>query len=429
MVIQTKWVLVAALLLSSGVFAQSSEDSANIGDDRLHGQVESINENLAVVNSDLSILKWLKVSGYLQARYELNDTSQNGVLNGDYSKNRNANNFYIRRGRLKFTFQPLTSSRYVFYIDASKQSISLKEAYVELNKRFGEHGFALTAGQFNIPFGYEIEYSSSKRDFPERSLAENKLFKGERDRGLNFTYVMPRYLQFNIALLQGWGIEGSEGKSPTWYDPTIAKDFVARAKAKLGMVDLGISGYWGKNYLAGSPSVAARAGVTTWFDANGNSIIDAGETTTTAPVAAKSAVAGFEKDKTRYGADAQVYLDILPFGGTAFRGELFIAEDYNNSAADSLASKIGWYLWLSQSLSTKFGAAVRYDYWDPNTDATAANDAIGTLSLAGHYYFDSYVRITAAYDIPSLLEGRSTFRKHPADITDNRFTLQFQFAI
>ncbi len=429
----SKWIWLC-LALTASVHAQadskdSSDQSAGAVSDKLAG----IEENLATLNSDVGILRWVKVSGYLQARYEFNDTSKSGLLTGSYADNRNANNIYIRRGRLKFAVQPGQTSRYVFYVDASKQSISLKEAYVDLIKPIGLHQFVLTAGQFNWPFGYEIEYSSSQRDFPERSLAENKLFKGERDRGMNVTYTGPlnergsKTLQLNLGIFQGWGIEGAEGKAPTWYDPSKAKDVIARAKVKLGMIDLGASGYWGKTNTAGVAAVAAKPGSSTWFDANGNNAIDAGEVTTTQPTPAKAAIPGVEKDKIRYGADAQVYLDVLPFGGSAIRGEMYLSKDYDAKAADSLAKGRGWYVWLSQSLGTKLGGAVRYDYWDPNSASSKQNDATGTLSLAANYFWDAHVRVTAAYDVAHLLDGNSIFTKSDKDVKDNRFTLQFQF--
>jgi hypothetical protein len=410
---KTLAILIFVILLSfSQSWAQTPEDSTRIQLQELKDRLDGINENMATLNSDVSILKWVKISGYLQARYEYNDSSQNGIAGGyDVSKNLNANNFYIRRGRLKFTVQPGSSSKYVIYFDASKNSVSLKEAYVELNKNIGKHNLTLTFGQFNWPFGYEIEYSSSKRDFPERSVAENNLFPGERDRGVNLTWALPQYLQFNVGAFQGYGIQD---KNFSWVDPTKPKDVIARAKAKMGMVDLGISGYWGKTYFPGS---AAVPGVTTWYDTDKDSIVDPNEIKTTAP---KAAVPAAEKDKKRYGADAQVYLDFLPLGGTGFRGEYYQAKDNDKNER-------GGYLWLSQNILTKFGAAARYDYWDPNTDENAKNDATGTLSLALHYFWDSYVRITAAYDIPHRLKDNSIFSKYDGDIKDNRFTLQFQF--
>jgi len=406
-------------LSSNQTWAQTPEDSLRIQMQELKDRLDGISENMATLSSDVSILKWVKISGYLQARYEYNDSSKNGIAGGyDVSKTLNANNFYIRRGRIKFSVQPGTSSKYVIYFDASKNTVSLKEAYVELYKTVQAHNFTLTFGQFNWPFGYEIEYSSSKRDFPERSLAENNLFKGERDRGANLTWALPQYVQLNLGVFQGYGIDNS---TFTWADPTKAKDVIARAKAKLGMVDFGVSGYWGKTYIPGS---AAVSGSTTWYDADKDSVMDKNEIKTTSP---KAAVPVVEKDKIRYGADAQVYLDILPIGGTGIRGEFYQAKDYNKSAKDSLANERGWYLWLSQNIYTKFGAAARYDYWDPNTDSNFKNDATGTLSLAFHYFWDSYVRITAAFDIPHRLKDNSVFSKYSGDVKDNRFTLQFQF--
>ncbi|MCJ7458675.1 MAG: OprO/OprP family phosphate-selective porin [candidate division Zixibacteria bacterium] len=412
---KTNFFLILLILVTINLtqpWAQTPDDSVKIALQEMKDRLDGISENVATLNSDVSILKWVKISGYIQARYEYNDSSQNGVAGGyDVSKNLNANNFYIRRGRIKFTIQPGSASKYVIYFDASKNTVSLKEAYVELYKGIGKHNLTLTFGQFNYPFGYEIEYSSSKRDFPERSLAENNLFKGERDRGVNLTWVLPKYLQINAGLFQGYGIED---KNFTWFDPTKAKDVIGRAKVKLGMVDFGLSGYWGKVYFPGS---AAVSGVTIWYDANGNGIIDAGEIKTSAPRAAVPAV---EKDKIRYGADAQVYLDFLPLGGTGIRGEYYQAKDNDKDER-------GWYFWVSQNIFTRFGAAARYDYWDPNTDSNVKNDATGTLSLALHYFWDSYVRITAAYDIPHQLKENSLFTKYSGDRKDNRFTLQFQF--
>lgn len=417
---KTKALIVLMLALALGAVrlsAQTSKDST-LTPQEIKDRLDGISENLNTLNGDVAILKWLKASGYLQFRYEYNDTSKSAsALTTTSSNNPNANNFYIRRGRIKFTMQPNQSSKYVIYFDASKNTIALKEAYAELYHKFSDQMFTLTAGQFNIPFGYEIEYSSSKRDFPERSLAENNLFKGERDRGLNLTWNAPKYLQLNVAVLNGYGIEDSRN---TWFDPTKGKDFIGRAKVKLGMLDVGLSTYLGKTFVPGTPSVAAVPGSTTWYDANHNGIVDSAETKTTDPKAAVAATPGVEYDKNRVGLDAQLYLDILPIGGTGIRGEFY-------GARDKGLIERGWYGWISQNLGTKFAGAVRYDYWDPNV--AALNNAVGTYSLAFHYFYDANVRITAAYDIAQTLDGKSTFSKYSGNVKRNRFTLQFQYTL
>jgi hypothetical protein len=186
------------------------------------------------------------------------------------------------------------------------------------------------------------------------------------------------------------------------------------------MIDIGASGYWGKSYVN---SVAATAGSSLWYDANGNNQIDAGEVTTTNP---KAAVPGSEWDKDRYGLDAQAYLDLLKIGSTGLRAEYYKARDYNKDIK-KVAHEQGWYVWVSQSLGKKVGTAVRYDYWNPNT--RKSNNATGIWSLAANYFWDGNVRITVGYDMPRLLKGKSTFAKSSSDIGDNKFTLQFQFVI
>lgn len=426
MVRQFLLCLSVVFLICCQVAAQAVEDTSKGNDSETRARLEALNENLLTVNSDIAILKWLKVSGYLQARYEVNDTSKDGTLPIANAPNRNANNIYVRRGRAKFTFQPLPTSRFVLQIDAARDALTFKDAYLDLTKSVQLHTFNLTAGQFNWPFGYEIEYSSSKRDFPERTLAERVLFRGERDRGINLTYLAPKNFKANVGVFQGRGIEGTQ-----WFDLTKSKDVIARAKALLGMVDVGVSAYWGKQFVPGIPAIAARPSQTIWNDNNPqNGAIDPGEVTYTPAVAAVAAIPGFERDKIRYGADMQVYLDFLPIGGSAIRSEVYLSEDYNTKdSEDSAAQGLGWYLWLSQSLSTKFSIAARYDYWDVNRDADFEDDAIGTLSLAAHYFWDAHVRLTAAYDNPRLLKGKSFFSGHDNDVKDNTVTLQFQFMI
>ncbi len=410
------WSLALATLLisHSGARADSTSDSLAASIAKTDERFSGVSDTLKSLGSDIADLKKIKFSGFVQARYEYNDSSQTGITGGyDPTKNLNANNFYIRRSRVKFMVEPGKTSRYVFQLDASKNTVTLKDAYVDLMKTKKNNAFTLTVGQFNIPFGYEIGYSDTKNDFPERSQAEGVLFNGERDRGMNLTWVAPRILQFNVGLLQGYGIQDSKF---TWFSPTKLKHVVARAKAKLGMIDIGVSAYHGTTLFPGS---AAVPGSSAWYDANHNGVIDSGEVSTTDP---KAAVASQIHDKNRVGSDAQLYLNLLPIGSTGFRAEYY-------GARDKGINERGCYLWISQSIYRKWAGAVRYDYWDPNTSSTSQNDATAILSLAAHYFWDNNVRLTAAYDIVRPLEGNSIFSTRPNYRKTNRFTMQFQFAI
>lgn len=380
--------------------------------------------------------KHFEITGYIQTRYEHNDQSVSGVAGGyDVTRILNQNNFFVKRGRLKATFQPNKTSEYVLQLNAARDGVSFIDGYIRLIRKYRGHDVSLMAGQFKYPFGFEIGLSSSMRDLPERSLAERTLFRGERDRGVTLHWRAPSIWNVHIAVVQGTGIDN---KVFVWMDPTIQKDVVARLRTEFGLLSIGVSGYWGETYTPGQPPKPAVPGSTVWYDANGNGIMDPDEITTSDPVPAKAATPAVVRDKIRYGADAQMKLALLPIGSTTARIEYYYADDYSSSAADLAAVSRGWYVWLSQSLGKKFGAALRYDYFDPNmhndyaeTDsfrlARISNDATGTFSVAFRYFWDSAVSLTAAYDFFWQLKDGSMYRKYSGDIKDNRFTLQFQF--
>lgn len=395
--------LCLALALSAGrLAAQNSQDST-------------------LSAKDIKFLKSFKLGGFLQYRYEYDDTSKSagaGFVTG--TANPNDNNFYVRRGRVKFTYQPNASSDYVFQFDGAKNTFVVKDAFIDLYHKFGQQKFALTAGQFNIPFGFEIEEADTKNDFLERSTAEGKLFNGERDRGVNLTYNAPKYIQINVGLLQGYGIQDN---TFTWFDPTKSKDFVGRVKASLGKLNIGFSTYFGHTFAPGNPAVAAVPSITTWYDVNGDGVVDAGDSIKTTPgKAAKAATPGTEYQKNRVGMDAQLDLHLIPVGATGIKGEFY-------GARDKGLTEQGWYVRLSQALGKKFAGAVRYDFWDPNTNDGPVDRAIGTYGFVAWYAFDANIRLTLAYDIPQLLKGSSTFSKSSNDIEDNKLSLQFQYAL
>ncbi|GAB4320756.1 MAG: hypothetical protein Kow0074_11270 [Candidatus Zixiibacteriota bacterium] len=323
------------------------------------------------------------ISGYIQTQYEMHEDSRNATIDdqGNLVKG-NKDNIYIRRGRLKVEYQATKTSKFRIYFDGSKDKLSLLEAWIELKRKFGSVGTKLRAGQQNIPFGFEIEYSSSKRDFPERSTMERMLFAGERERLVNVTVAPVPQLEFNVAVLNGPGIKDKEFTYESPFEDS--KDFVGRVRTthKTGRMKFsgGVSGYLGKQF-------------------------DDGDT------------ADFKTDKNRYGADAQLEFTAFPkLGKSAVRGEVMIGEEFG-------LRKMGFYVWLTQQLGEHFGAAARYDMFDPNTRIEDGSK-LTQVSLAGHYYFDTHVRCTVSYDIRKDEEvGNNT------DKADNILNLVLQYAI
>src|SRR5206468_3360899 len=200
------------------------------------------------MQSDTDKLKRFKFSGYVQVRWE---TAQNKDDSVKVEKSpavltpANDERFYIRRARLKLTYDSSPLSQMVIYFDGGQdRTIRLLEAYLTLLDPWTVlHDHALTIGQMNVPFGYEIERSSSVRELPERSRAENVLFSGERDRGIKLVDLWTPQLETVVAVMNGGGINHPDFPNN---DPTRGKDWMARARFSQGTGDAAVSYYSGR---------------------------------------------------------------------------------------------------------------------------------------------------------------------------------------
>ncbi|HEX6177139.1 MAG TPA: porin [Thermoanaerobaculia bacterium] len=175
-------------------------------------------------------LKRLKITGYVQAQYVQSEPADD--------------QFSVRRGRVKFTYQVNPTSRFVVQPDFSSSGVTLKDAYVELSEPWTSWRHTLTAGQFKWPFGFEVLYSSSEREMPERSRVIRTLFPGERDRGVMFSgRGFDRKLRYDLAIVNGNGTETSS-------DDNERKDLVGRLGYDFGAFDIGASVYRGAQVLS-----------------------------------------------------------------------------------------------------------------------------------------------------------------------------------
>lgn len=414
---------IAAVVIASGLIAHDASAqgtpampaaeatapasaSASIG--QVQGKVDALGEQVSVMQSDLDKLKRVKVSGYVQARYEASEQSLEQVtVSGSGADQKikapNTNRFYIRRGRLKVTYDSSPLSQAVVYFDAgSDRVISLLEAYVTLRDPWTvNHDHMLNVGQMNVPFGYELERSSSVRELPERSKAENVLFPGERDRGVTLTDQWLPQLQTVIGIFNGGGIKHVDFPNS---DPTQGKDLIARARWSQGVFDLAASAYSGKNLI---------------------------------PLTGESK----ETRKTRFGVDAQYYYSLPTLGGGSLKGEFYTGHEVNpdsvkvlapgrtlaaGESANHLATDFsGWYAMWVQNLGERAQVAARYDVFDPNRDVP--HDQYRRANLGVSYFYDGNTRITAAYEIPRTdrkLAGVSPVKYE--DPQDNIWTIQVQ---
>ena len=386
--------------------ASSAADSALVTRTELQGLLDGLNEQLQTLQADTDKLKRIKFSGYLQARTEFSETSNDSVkVSGSPATITTANStrFYIRRARVKLTYDSSPLSQAVIYLDGGQdRTLRLLEGYVTLLDPWTpNHDHQLTMGQFNVPFGFEIERSSSVRELPERSRAENVLFSGERDRGVKLESQWTVHLKTSLAVLNGGGINSTDFANT---DPTRGKDVVARARWSQGVWDAAASYYWGRQVTAlTGPDVLT--------------------------------------DKTRVGFDAQGFWTLPHAGGGSLRAEIYAGHDVN---ADSLKSLVvatssrllkagargehlasdmrGGYVMAVQNLGDRFQAVARYDLYDPNTDLN--HDQFRRLGFGLNAFYDGFTRLTVSYDATTTDAAAGAGRF--SDPHDNLWTLQLQ---
>lgn len=349
-----------------------SDDTKEESTEELAGKLESLSEALTETRNKVEALSRLKVTGYIQAQY-LDDERSKNELNG--AATRNLDQFSIRRGRVKFVYQMNPTSRFVIQPDITTSGVVLKDGYVELTEPWTTWKHTLTAGQFNWPFGFEIGYSSSSREVPERSRVVRMLFPGERDRGVMLSGLgLGKRLSYRIAVVNGTGTTQS-------FDANKRKDIVGRLGYNFGAVDAGASLYRGSDLVA---------------------------TATNAK--------GVEFDKDRIGVDFQW---TTPIQGLGIRGEYITGTQAPAAGTTRTQSHdvSGWYFYAIQNFGKRHQFVVRADQYDPDTDV--ANNAIRTINPAYIFHWDANSKVMASYE---------SIKSQINDPDDNVLTLRYQYS-
>jgi hypothetical protein len=371
-------------------------------DERVAGmesKLSGVEENLTGVQSTVDGLKKIKLSGFIQSRFE----RRQNAIEGATADTKGAlttgpsDRFYIKRAYLKTAYEG-RNAEYMLQFDGS-DGFALKDAEATFVDTWSPFKIRLTVGQFKLPFGYEILQSDTARELPERSLiiGSKGYFDGERDRGVRLQ-ARYEFLRLAVALVNGNGIKD---KTYGTHDPNKFKDVVGRLGVDFGSVTGGLSGYYGRGGVddtkgAAATDPAAKAGTVTY---------------------------GAAYRRVRLGADLQTYIDVPSVGGLALKGEVIwgkdtsISETLNNVAVAAnpckTSAKLGWMLTAVQNIGDSFGVAMRLDQLDPSlkgsldggcTDATvlanADSDRTTTLGGAFLYHVSNNLKLTLAYEHP-----------------------------
>ena len=400
-----KKLLVIAILAVVSAYGYSQTqtiDSIKEVLEKHDGKLTALDDRVLVNETDLGKLNKIKISGYIQSQWELYD--KNRVVT-----NEPTNTFYIRRARVKFTYEAADGVKFVLQPDFSTNALALKDAYAVVNiPKFKD--LTLWAGQMNRP-NYEVEYSSSQREVLERSRIIRAIYPGEREIGVKLEYIGSTIpVKFQLMAMNG-NFTGTQAK-----DVDSEKDIMARLVYSVKLPDAGIGIDFGGNTYLGSNKAKINP-----YISNSNGSLD-------------SCNVGHNLDKKWFGGEIQIFADFL--GGMAIKGEYIAGTNSTASTtaapainattatklagANKLNSFSGYYLYLIKNIGPKNQLVAKYDFYDPNTklsgDAAGSAVSCKTVTLAWQHYLNDFIRITVNYEMPKF-EVNSSRPSNYLDVT------------
>jgi hypothetical protein len=395
-----------------------------------------------LLQSDNVLAKRLKVTGYVQMQYQLADTAGISSFAGGNFSTGVDNRMTVRRGRVKFAYE-YENAQAVMQFDITEKGLGIKDAYFSYLEPWA-NTVRLTGGVFDRPFGYEISYSSSSRETPERSRIFQSLFPGERDLGAKLTIQAPKTSPWNILKLD-LGLFNGNGVA---VETDSYKDFIGHLAVSKTSIDERLKWGLGASYYSGGYAA---------FSAKSYSMQDVAGVKSFKPT---TIVKGDKTNRQYIGIDGQLSYDWTP-GITQIRAEYLMGTQPGSSSSNvSLTAAAtadvynrdfsGWYVYLIQNiLETPLQAVVKYDVYDPNTAvsaneigvadtdaatvATSSSDVkYSTLGVGLNYRLTSNLKVMAYYDMvknetTSNLPDNSTLKDLAHDRKDNVFTLRFQY--
>ena len=413
--------MAAALILCAALRAAAQEELT---------AAEKLEQSVETLDDAVSKLKKLKVSGYIQAQYQYADYEADGTnfklanrANSVEKANKEAfGRIGIRRGRIKFTYESGIVQG-VFQPDLTDKGIAFKDVFLSVKDPWiGTN--ALKAGIFDRPFGYEISYSSSSRESPERARIFQTCFPDERDLGAMLTLQPAKTSAWNVLKLEA-GLFAGNGINA---EVDSKLDFIGHLSASKTLGNSftfggGVSAYFGGVLQTDSTIMKLE-------DKKWESSKDGGNV-------------GKYSERQYFGVDLRMAYISGVLGLTQLRGEyifgkqpgnkegafkngLFSGSMYNRNIA-------GGYVILTQELGkVPLTLVFKYDWLDPNTylagdDIKSAADITrSNIGVGAYWRINPALRLTLYYDIVSNETSTQT-DGYKTDRKDNVLTLRLQY--
>ncbi|MBL7818829.1 MAG: hypothetical protein JNL70_27770 [Saprospiraceae bacterium] len=387
----------------------------------------------------LGILKrygHLRLSGYLQPQYQVIQTEGAKSFNGGDFPVGVDSRFMLRRARIKIDYATFSQHKtpqmqFVFQYDGTERGVVARDFW----GRFFENKydcFSLVTGLFARPFGFEINYSSSDREAPERGRMSQILMKTERDLGAMLVFAPQKKehplhrLEVSLGAFNGQGLIAT-----TDYDNY--KDIIGRIQLKNYPLSKNISLNLGASVLYGG----IRQNNKTMYTMKGGSDFTA--TTDSTHIGSKA-------PRQYFGADAQLKIK-SGIGTTELRAEYIVGTQSATATTSETPATLptdplyvrpfdGAYFCALQSFAKKHQIGIKYDWYDANkaltgsaiksgTKLSAADMRYRTLGFGYICYVTENLRAVLWYDV--VKNEATQLSGLTGDLKDNIFTFRLHY--
>lgn len=389
----------------------------------------------------------LRFGGYMQPQFQwAEDKGVKNYAGGDFAANSN-NRFMLRRGRIRIDYAHFNEKNeplalFAFQFDGTERGVAIRDFW----GRFYEnklHMFAVTAGMFARPMGFEANYSSSDRESPERGRMSQILMKTERDLGMMLTFEdrnkgsKINWFKVDVGVFNGQGLAG-----PGEYDNH--KDVIGRISLKPQKI--------GRSKMILTASVSGYMGGITSQQGRIYKVEGSGENSKFVGDSLISNV-GAIAPRQYAGADVQYKIPNRK-GFSEFRAEYIMGNQtatantsetpgtYPVTATNAfqplyVRSFNGAYFYYLQHLGMdRLQLVLKYDWYDPNTKVkgaeitaakgyTAADIKYNTFGAGLVYYLNVHVKATLYYDW--VMNESTGIAGFTSDVKDNILTCRLQY--
>ena len=173
---------VIALMLVLLPFSMGAQEV----DQSVEKRIDSLATEVTTLDKVVQKLSKFNVSAYIQGQYQYGQEDATLKV-GDKNENldKGFNRIGIRRGRMKFEYNDGIGTGAV-QIEVNDKGVSFRDLYIGIKDPWTKRS-QLMAGVFNRPFGYEVCYSTSSLESPERATIIQYFFPDERDLGAMLT--------------------------------------------------------------------------------------------------------------------------------------------------------------------------------------------------------------------------------------------------